>query len=162
MERFEYLTTLSGLIHWESRAKKGEEAIMALAHALSDIRDHLKEAAKDVSAEEREGFLIITKLRNPMRPKHAPIARKALGATSEFSRARDAQRRNAKVPATVSAAPSSASSIKEEQLAKGREWAEIVKLLSPYQEFEKIVARRHTLKIVTRQSEQNRLQANRK
>jgi hypothetical protein len=179
MERFEHLTTLSGLIHWQDRAKKGDAAIMALAHVRADVRDHIDGAAKDISAVEREGFLILTKLRNPMRTSHAPISSKIVhtmsAGTFKVAKSHRALHSNAKkshgalrsnaaklldaFPRATAAAPKAGPRIDENKMRVGREWAELVTMLSPYQDYSWIAANRYQLKVVTRYSEQRRLQS---
>jgi hypothetical protein len=165
------VTSLSELTEWERHARKGDRAIIPLQQVHADIRDYLQPVHRPgdpplaaLKAHERDGFMIVTKRHCRLRPKHAEaskIAHTACAATIAASRVRrsHAPTTGTSFAHTTAAAPSSASSIKEEQLAKGREWAEIVKLLSPYQQFDEIAARRHTLKIVTRQSEEKRLAA---
>jgi hypothetical protein len=66
----QHVTTLSQLRHWEDRARKGDRALIALSQAHAGIRDYLA-SDPEVRAMERDGFLVVKKLRCPLRPQHA-------------------------------------------------------------------------------------------
>lgn len=70
MKEFEHLTTWSQLLHWEQRARKNERALIA---AHPDIRNYLA-TATEIRAVERDGFLVLKKLRCPLKPQHAPTS----------------------------------------------------------------------------------------
>ena len=66
----QHVTTLSQLRHWEDRARKGDRALMALSQVRADMRDYLA-SASEVRAFERDGFLVVKKLRCALKPQHA-------------------------------------------------------------------------------------------
>ena len=66
----QHVTNLSQLRHWEERARKGDRALIALSQVHTDIRDYLA-SAPEVRATERDGFLVVKKMRCPLKPQHA-------------------------------------------------------------------------------------------